>query len=125
MSSLADLPPDPRVMVLLEVLTERVRQDEKWGEQNHPDGTGSARATTAGIQRDPYIAEVRRGRAKEAQEACDRAAIGGYCTFRHILDEEVREAFAEDDPVKLRAELVQVAAVAVKWIEAIDRRTAS
>ena len=28
---------------------------------------------------------------------------------------------AESDPVKLRAELVQVAAVAVAWVEKIDR----
>jgi hypothetical protein len=27
-----------------------------------------------------------------------------------------------DDPEELRAELIQVAAVAVAWIEAIDRR---
>jgi hypothetical protein len=41
-----------------------------------------------------------------------------------ILEEEVAEAAAESDPAKLRAELVQVAAVAVAWIEAIDRRAA-
>lgn len=29
---------------------------------------------------------------------------------------------AEKDPVNLRAELIQVAAVAVAWVEAIDRR---
>ena len=27
---------------LLAVASERVRQDTKWGEQNHPDGTGPA-----------------------------------------------------------------------------------
>jgi hypothetical protein len=36
--------------------------------------------------------------------------------------EEVREAMAESDPAKLRVELVQVAAVSVAWIEALDRR---
>ena len=45
----------------------------------------------------------------------------GQCTWLHILREEVFEAFAEDDPAKLRAELIQVAAVAVQWVEAIDR----
>jgi hypothetical protein len=35
----------------------------------------------------------------------------------------VAEALAEDDPTLLRAELIQVAAVAVAWVEAIDRRT--
>lgn len=37
--------------------------------------------------------------------------------------EEVLEAFAEADPDRLRAELVQVAAVATKWIQALDRRS--
>lgn len=34
----------------------------------------------------------------------------------------MREAFAEGDTSRLRAELVQSAAVAVKWVEAIDGR---
>jgi hypothetical protein len=29
--------------VLQEVLAERVRQDDQWGEQNHLDGTGVSR----------------------------------------------------------------------------------
>ncbi len=41
---------------------------------------------------------------------------------RHILLEEVHEALAEDDPTRLRAELLQVAAVAVCWVEAIEQR---
>ena len=48
----------------------------------------------------------------------------GNGTWRHILTEEVWEAFAEKDSARLRAELVQVAAAAVNWIEAIDRRQA-
>ncbi|WP_217183393.1 hypothetical protein [Streptomyces sp. AC495_CC817] len=42
------------------------------------------------------------------------------CTWWHILREEVFEAAAESDPAALRAELVQVAAVAVKMIDALD-----
>jgi hypothetical protein len=38
------------------------------------------------------------------------------------LLEEVFEAMAEDSPVKLAHELTQVAAVAVAWVEAIERR---
>ena len=123
MTTLANLPPDPRVMVLLEVLTERVRQDQKHGVQDLPDGTGAYSVTPDGVRREDTLAEVRRGRAQEAQDACDRAFTEGRATFRHVLEEEVREAFAEDEPAKLRAELVQVAAVAVKWIEAIGRRS--
>jgi hypothetical protein len=39
-----------------------------------------------------------------------------------VLNEEVAEAFAESDPAKLRAELLQVAAVCAAWIYDIDTR---
>jgi hypothetical protein len=43
------------------------------------------------------------------------------CWF-NILMEEVCEAFAETEPEKQRAEMIQVAAVAVQIIECLDRR---
>jgi hypothetical protein len=43
-------------------------------------------------------------------------------TWRDILLEEVYEAFAETDSDRLREELIQVAAVALSWVDAIDRR---
>ena len=45
----------------------------------------------------------------------------GEVTYRDILLEEVFEALAESNQARLRAELVQVAAVAVAWVEKIDR----
>ncbi len=45
--------------------------------------------------------------------------------WRDILLEEVFEALAEEEPKELRKELVQVAAVAAQWVEAIDRRGGS
>ena len=39
-----------------------------------------------------------------------------------FVDDVVGYDFAEHDPEQLRKELLQVAAVAVAWIEAIDRR---
>lgn len=63
--------------------------------------------------------------AKAAREACDIVHNAGHQSHPHILIEEVAEAMAElDDPEKLRAELMQVAAVCVDWIEMIDRRKA-
>lgn len=115
---------NPTIAVLVEVRMERHRQDAKWGEQNHPDGTGAMCMRDGRPTADPTILEVRRERAQLERQACDEAALAGRLTWRHILREEVAEACAEDDPAKLRAELVQVAAVAVKWIEAIDRRQA-
>lgn len=116
---------DPTIDVLAEVRVERARQDAKHGVQDLPDGTGSYRVTLDGLVSDPDIAVIRRERADEARRSCDRAFAEGLCTYRHVLEEEVREAFAEEDPARLRAELVQVAAVAVKWVEAIDRRRAA
>lgn len=98
-----------RMSVAREVLLERVAQDVKWGEQNHPDGTGGA---------------LLRGAARLARMECDRSAGEGRTTWHLILVEEVSEALAEDDPAKLRAELIQVAAVAAAWVESIDRRNA-
>ena len=98
--------------VLGEIVQERARQDAKWGEQNHPDGTA-------------VFPRADRRAADEARRECQTLAAGGFCTWRAILAEEVAEAFAESDPAKLRAELVQVAAVAVQWIQAIDRRAAA
>jgi type IV pilus biogenesis protein CpaD/CtpE len=93
-----------------EIRDERDRQDAKWGEQNHPDGTGPD--------------GNRQAMADMARELCQRLAAIGVVTFYHILLEEVYEAMAEEDPARLRAELIQVAAVAAQWVEAIDRRTA-
>jgi hypothetical protein len=100
-------PPPALAAVLAEVAAERRRQDERWGEQNHDDGTGTERGA--------FVARVLR-------RACDRRHAEGVGTWADILAEEVGEAFGESDPAALRTELVQVAAVAVAWAGAIDRR---
>jgi hypothetical protein len=94
--------------VLDEIAEERRAQDAKWGEQNHPDGTGVN-------DYDHIVADA-------ARTQCDQAFREGRGTWRHILYEEVSEAFEEPDPEKLRTELIQVCAVAAAWVEAIDRR---
>lgn len=90
-----------------DVRREREAQETKWGEQNHPDGTGKAHMR--------FLATM-------ARDTCQEAARNGLTTWKHVLLEEVYEALAEDDPKALRNELVQVAAVAIAWVEAIDRR---
>lgn len=92
--------------VLCDVAVERDCQRRRWGEQNLPDGTGDTAARLS---------------ADAAKDMCSRAMKAGTVTWRNVLAEEVAEAFAEADPAKLRAELVQAAAVAVQWIECIDR----
>lgn len=101
--------PDPKmVTVAAEIVEERQRQVKKFGEQHHPDGRLST--------------EVDRALCVAARDACDRAAANGTLSWRHILEEELFEALAETDPVKLRAELIQVAAVCAAWVEDIDSR---
>lgn len=96
-------------LILGDIRAERTRQQHKHGDQSHlPDGTGRmARSIDAANRRNE----------------CDRAVERGVVTFRHILAEEVAETFAETEAARLRAELVQVAAVAVQWIQAIDGRS--
>ena len=105
-------PSDPVQRVLEDVRAERARQDAKWGTARIatlPDGTG--------LPGDRTEADL-------ARERCDYARARNTATYRHVLAEEVAEAFAEADQALLRAELVQVAAVAVKWIQGIDMRAA-
>ncbi|MEU9024334.1 nucleoside triphosphate pyrophosphohydrolase [Actinomadura sp. NPDC048394] len=92
--------------VLADIADERAAQDRMWGVQEFPDGTG------------PEFA----GGADKAKDDCADAWARGELTWRHVLAEEFHEALAETDPVPLRNELVQTAAVAVKWIQSLDRR---
>jgi hypothetical protein len=104
--------------IFLEVSRERKRQDEKWGEQNHP---------MRGLGDDNII---KRGSILCPEDSTLKNALS---TFRYrnetkkagwfdILQEEICEAFLETEPEKQREEMIQVAAVAVQIIECLDRR---
>jgi hypothetical protein len=95
--------------VLDEVAAELRRAEAKFPDQHLPDGTGRPN--------DRRFADT-------ARAATDAALRTGEATWRDVINEEVREAFAETDAVLLRAELVQVAAMAIRWINDIDRRAA-
>lgn len=106
---------EPAERVLAEVLEELGRQDAKWGEQNHPDGWWQ-----------PHDSDT----VYRARHAAQGAARRQRLTWRLVLEEELAEAFDElpaegsagHEPGKLRAELLQVAAVAVQWVLSMDRR---
>lgn len=104
--------------VLSEVRAERARQDAKWGEQNHRDSYG-----VEDLRASIRFTIGHESPARGAQILNEGAVANGCPTWSLILLEEVLEALVERDAKKLRAELVQVAAVAVQWAEAIDRRT--
>lgn len=111
--------------VLIEVERERTRQDAKWGPQNHRDLPDRWREWGWGREQVAQILVV--PTAKEAKDNCDyESDVLQSPTWSHILTEEHAEAIEQaalGDRAKLREELIQVAAVAVAWIEAIDRRT--
>lgn len=103
--------------IFREIADERIRQFEKHGDQSHlPDGTGPTLFV-------PFYEVGRRDESvPDMQDRCQSASSFGELTFEHILTEEYAEVIAEDDPAKLRTELVQLAAVATQWIAAIDKR---
>lgn len=99
--------------VLREVADERRRQEEKWGEQNHPDVLPGWHVDDFGIPTQ-----------EQAKRVTDVRAERGTLAYADILIEELCEAVeaaCEGDKGELRAELIQVAAVAVAWVEKLDR----
>lgn len=109
---------EPMQTVLDEIAAERARQHRKWREQNHPDGTGPDTRPLHGVYHDSRAKHL----ADLFSAITDAAALVGAVTWRDIFLEEVFEAVAEEDPARLRVELIQAAAVATQWAEAIDRR---
>lgn len=103
--------------IAAEIVGERARQDEKWGAPHDvPNGTGPTVTFPGG---DTFL-ELR----NEIQAIVDGASRVGGSRMSWVLLEEVFEALAEDDDDKLREELIQVAAVAAKWVQIIDAREA-
>jgi hypothetical protein len=107
-----------------EIQHEVVRSTEKHGEQNHlPLGTGDQEPFLHGKrlpQPFEHVPVTLGTLAYTARNVTDDASSRGSVTWADILLEEVAEALAEDDPTRVREELIQVAAVAVKFIAAID-----
>lgn len=103
--------------VLIEVAAERDRQDFKWGQQDHPShGTFDSTHLTPARFHLGADADALRNR-------CDHRARTGRISWADIALEEIAEALDADTEQARRAELVQVAAVIVAWIQCIDRHT--
>lgn len=111
-----------RKQVIDDVWDERSRQDEKWGEQDHPDDTGPITRPLCGHGSADLDLRTATELVAHFRDTCDNRARRGSLGWSDILLKEVIEAVAESDPAQLRKELIQVAAVAVSWVEAIDRR---
>lgn len=112
--------------VLREVLRERERQEKKWGEQNHPDFDQTLLRRKGGCDEQRMAMEYEVPTEARGKQLCQNAFRDGQGTYAHILIEEVTEVVGTcNEPTsKLREELIQVAAVAVAWVEKLDREAA-
>lgn len=106
--------------ILEEISIERSKQDDKWGEQNHPHVDPVL--LDRGIKRMSEEYEV--PTAERAKFLCQSAEDKGELTWMHILVEELCEALEAGmvSPVKLREELIQLGACVVAEIECIDKQ---
>jgi hypothetical protein len=114
-----------------EVDAERQAQIAKWGVQMHP----VIDLRDIGMVTHPYYASraniwrqvnEERATASLTVARCSRCPEGDHThtAWDGILLEEVYEALGEPDPVKRRAELVQVMAVCAAMIAADEAREA-
>jgi hypothetical protein len=103
---------------LLEICTERNRQRGMGHLDAHdmPDGTGADKPP---LETGSWVSS-----GTVMRHVCERAFREGRGTWAHVLLEEVAEAIDETDPDRLRAELIQVAAVAVRWSRRLRLRQA-
>jgi len=115
---------------LEEIRNEAQRSIDKHGEQGHlPMGTGPNTRPLdiyddlTMLDGDMYAWAVSKHATADTKAHSANEGGDNTCTWWLILREEVFEAAAEDDPAKLRAELVQVAAVALKMIDALDHKS--
>ncbi len=109
---MATLRSDP---VLADVKTHRAEQITRYGlNEDLEDGTG---LKTRWLMPLSFYSAT-------AIEELLRTEYGSHHkpTWMHLVREEVAEAFMAETPEELRAELIQVAALCVSWIETLDAR---
>lgn len=106
------------------VRAERIRQESKWGNQDHRDANPVLLDRESGVTARRLAEELEICTATRAKYLCETAFERGEGSWSVLLVEEVAEAIeAIGDDDDLFEELVQVAAVAVAWGEAIQGRT--
>lgn len=111
--------------ILRDLVIERVRQIERWGERVHLRDRRGRVVAHPGVEVGVVLLWLEIPRADHAKAEVDCAAKLGCLSWSAIAPEEFCEAIeaaASGDPGTLRTELVQCAAVFVAWIDALDRR---
>jgi len=117
---------------MLDLWGEFLRQDEKWGRQDHDDLTWAAILLEEIDEACSAIDEDNTALGSEGTAgiawALAHARTGGGCARDYLADirgERNPERPAPDlSPSALRTELIQVAAVAIQWAACISRRSA-
>ncbi|MFT6789053.1 MAG: hypothetical protein ACJAVX_002420 [Pseudoalteromonas rhizosphaerae] len=105
-----------------EINEERLNQEEKWGQQEHPMLDPVLLKRKGGCTPWRMCEEYEIPSESRAKNLTDIRAREGQLTYFHILQEEVSEAVcALNDYESMRKELVQVAAVTVAMIQTLDR----
>lgn len=104
-----------------EIRIERQKQNEKWGEQNHPCLDQVLLKRQGGCNPQRMCEEYEIPSEARAKQMCDSAFTKNQGTYAHIAVEEMSEVVSAFDIHKRREELVQLTAVCVAWIEKIDR----
>lgn len=110
------------LQVLEEVFEERKRQVARYGHNDDKaDGTGP---DVRWMAHTDVNLDLRTAKEIEAAFRAEYDRNGGDAgaTWMHLVREELAESFAEDDPERLEAELLQLAALAVSWVESIRKR---
>ena len=106
-----------------EFVGERLKQDEKWGPQDHPGLDQILLNRENGCTPQRMCEEYEIPTENRAKQKCERAFDQGEGTWAHIVLEEFSEVVSQFDEEKQREELVQLGACVMAWIESIDRRT--
>lgn len=88
--------------VTFDVIRERQRQNELWGDVDLPNGP---------------VVESDEAMLLIARHVCETDP-----SFRSVLYEEVLEAFTARTDEERETELIQVAAVAVRWVRQLRRK---
>jgi len=99
-----------RFRIFAEIEQERKRQEEKWGEQNHPMLNEKLYSPNDCLESLSHFRSYN--------------DYGEHKNWFAILMEEIYEAFSETNTERQRKELVQTAAVLVQMIECLDRKRA-
>ena len=104
--------------ILQEIVNERLKQNQKWGEQNHPSLHPLAPQDNPADICEKWLGIPIEGRIKRW---VDDQAKNNLSNWSAIALGEFVECVVAPNDYERRSELVQLAAVIVQWIECLDR----